>query len=231
MIVGIHQPQYLPWIGFFDKIDRSDRFVLLDDVQYKKNEWQNRNKIRNANGWQWLTVPVHHEFGQAIREVRIDNEIPWRRKHLNAIELAYSKAPFFNLYRTFFEDCYGRSWERLADINVHCIRKFTALLGIKTELVLASQLDAHGEKTAHLVNICKRLNAEVYLSGKDGPLYMDMAAFEEAGISVSVQDFKHPVYTQHGARNDGEFEPLMSVIDLLFNCGERSLAVIRSMRT
>ncbi|MGB2630330.1 MAG: WbqC family protein, partial [Candidatus Omnitrophota bacterium] len=87
MKVAIHQPQYLPWLGFFDKMDRADVFVLLDDVQYKKNEWQNRNKIRNVEGWQWLTVPVLHEFGQKISEVKIDNEKNWKDKHLKSLEL------------------------------------------------------------------------------------------------------------------------------------------------
>ncbi len=95
MIVSVHQPQYLPWLGYFDKIERSDIFVFLDNVQFKKNEWQNRNKIKTSEGWQWLSVPVIHKFMQKISEVKINNTVWWGKKHLNALVTNYSKAPFF----------------------------------------------------------------------------------------------------------------------------------------
>ena len=95
MIVSIHQPQYLPWLGYFDKIERSDAFVFLDNVQFKKNEWQNRNKVKTDQRWQWLTIPVIHKFGQKINEVKINNTVRWGKKHLTALLNHYSKAPFF----------------------------------------------------------------------------------------------------------------------------------------
>jgi hypothetical protein len=94
MICAIHQPQYMPWLGYFDKIDKADIFIFLDDVQFKKNEWQNRNKIRTAQGWQWLTVPILHEFGQKIADVHIDNKRKWRHTHLRSIQLNYGKYLF-----------------------------------------------------------------------------------------------------------------------------------------
>ena len=102
MIVAIHQPQYLPWLGYFDKMDKCDAFVFLDDVQFKKNEWQNRNKVKTAEGWQWLSVPVFHDFGQKINQVKINNTVQWRRKHLNALVSNYAKSSFYNQHKHFF---------------------------------------------------------------------------------------------------------------------------------
>jgi len=123
MIAGIHQPQYLPWLGYFDKIARSDIFILLDDVQFKKNDWQNRNKIHTPQGWQWLTVPVIHNFGQTIVETKIKNVSNWRQAHYKALVLNYSRAPFFNDYKDFFETLYEREWEYLADLNIYILEK------------------------------------------------------------------------------------------------------------
>ena len=111
LIVTIHQPQYLPWIGYFDKINQVDAFCFLDNVQFKKNEWQNRNRIKTAQGWQWLTVPVKHRFPQTIEEVEINDTVNWRRKHLQALATNYKKTPYFDEYIEFFEDVYSNEWE------------------------------------------------------------------------------------------------------------------------
>ncbi|MFH1995734.1 MAG: WbqC family protein [Candidatus Omnitrophota bacterium] len=230
MIAGIHQPQYFPWIGYFDKIDRSDVFVLLDDVPFKKNEWQNRNKIRTKDGWQWITVPVFHDFGQKIRDVALDNQARWKRKHLSAIELNYSRAPFYDKYRGVLRDMFAREWRTLSDINAHIVRVISEQLGIDTRIIVSSEINAPGEKTEHLINICSSIKADRYLSGRDGPKYMDLQAFERAGIGVEIQDFQHPSYPQRFADNSGEFVPGMSIVDLLMNCGEKSLEMIRNTR-
>jgi len=107
MIITIHQPQYLPWLGYFDKARQADVFILLDDVQFKKNEWQNRNRIRTAQGWQWLTVPVLHDFGAKINGIKINNKISWRANHQKAIELNYGKAPYFKEYFPYFQEVWG----------------------------------------------------------------------------------------------------------------------------
>jgi hypothetical protein len=226
MIVGIHQPQYLPWLGYLDKIDISDVFVILDNVQYKKNEWQNRNRIKTAQGCQWITVPVLYRFPQRINEVQIANREGWTRKHLNTLITNYRKAPYFGDHLPFFEETYGRTWEYLVDINVHLIRYLIDALGIETELVLASQLNLRDGSTERLVDICKAVNADTYLSGRDGSQYMDLTQFRAEGIEVLFQNFHHPVYNQLY----GEFEPNMSAVDLLFNNNTQSLELIRRER-
>lgn len=177
MIVAIHQPQYLPWIGYFDKLDRADVFVLLDNVQYKKNEWQNRNRIRTSQGWQWITVPVLYHYPEKIDAVKINNTTDWRRKHLNALVYNYSKAPFFEEHRLFFEETFSCHWENLVEINVHILQYLNRALGINKEIVLASSLALREEPTERLVDICKHVQADTYLSGKDGAKYMNFDTF------------------------------------------------------
>ncbi len=225
MIAAIHQPQYLPWIGYFDKLDRADVFVLLDNVQYKKNEWQNRNRIRTSQGWQWVTVPVLYKYPEKISDVKVNNTVEWRRKHLNALICNYSKAPFFKEYRCFFEETFSGEWEHLVDINVHIIRYLNKALGINKEIVLASRLVLREEPTERLVDICRYVKADTYLSGRDGAKYMNLDTFSRANIRVAFQDFHHPIYSQLHK----PFEPFMSIVDLLFNHGRRCLEIIRSL--
>ncbi len=223
MIAAIHQPQYLPWIGYFDKLDRADVFVLLDNVQYKKNEWQNRNRIRTSQGWQWITVPVLYHYPEKIDAVKINNTTDWRRKHLNALVYNYSKAPFFEEHRLFFEETFSCHWENLVEINVHILQYLNRALGINKEIVLASSLALREEPTERLVDICKHVQADTYLSGKDGAKYINSDTFAQANIQVTFQDFHHPAYSQLHE----PFEPFMSIVDLLFNHGRNSLEIIR----
>ncbi len=220
LIVTIHQPQYLPWIGYFDKISKADCFCFLDNVQFKKNEWQNRNRIKTAQGWQWLTVPVKHRFPQTIEEVEINKTVNWRRKHLQALATNYKKAPFFDEYIEFFEDIYSNEWEFLSELNIYVIDKLCDILNLQTKTVLTSSFIISGDPTDRLINICKALGADTYLSGKDGNNYMDLERFKERGIGVVFQGFQHPVYPQLY----GEFESCLSIVDLLFNCGPDSMA-------
>jgi len=224
MIVSIHQPQYLPWLGYIDKIEKADIFIFLDNVQYKKNEWQNRNRIKTARGWQWITVPVLYRFPERINEVRINNNVNWRRKHITAIETNYRKAPYFGKYFPYLEEIYKREWERLVDINIALVKRILDLFGIKRKVFIASEYKTRDDPNGRLIDLCKSVGADTYLSGMDGPRYMDMEAFGRAGINVIVQDFKHPVYPQLY----GGFEPNLSSIDLLFNCGEKGIEIIRA---
>ncbi|MDE2216524.1 MAG: WbqC family protein [Planctomycetota bacterium] len=224
MIVAIHQPQYLPWIGYFDKIDRADVFVLLDNVQYKKNEWQNRNRIKTSQGWQWITVPVLYKYPEKINEVKINNTVDWRKKHLNALTYNYSKAPFFEKHRRFLEKTFSTNWEFLVEINTHVIQYLINALGIDKKIVLASSLRLREGPTDRLIDICKHVQADTYLSGKDGAKYMNLDAFAQAKIKVIFQDFRHPIYPQLYEK----FEPYMSIVDLLFNHNHNSLKIIRS---
>ncbi|MDE1890231.1 MAG: WbqC family protein [Planctomycetota bacterium] len=224
MIVAIHQPQYLPWIGYFDKIDCADVFVLLDNVQYKKNEWQNRNRIKTSQGWQWITVPVLYKYPEKINEVKINNTVDWRKKHLNALTYNYSKAPFFEKHRRFLEKTFSTNWEFLVEINTHVIQYLINALGIDKKIVLASSLRLREGPTDRLIDICKHVQADTYLSGKDGAKYLNLDAFAQAKIKVIFQDFRHPIYPQLYEK----FEPYMSIVDLLFNHNHNSLKIIRS---
>jgi len=226
MIVSIHQPQYLPWLGYFEKIDRSDIFVLLDDVQFKKNEWQNRNKIKTSKGWQWITVPVIHKFPQEIKKAKINNDIDWQRQHLNSLIINYNKAPYFGDYIDFFKSVYCKKWVYLSDLNIHIIKNFVRVLGIKTKLVTSSRLKQPDRATQHLINICKTLGASTYLSGEGGRVYLEIEKFKKHGIEVIFQDFRHPTYNQLYSKEQGFIENL-SIVDLLFNHGPQSLSIIR----
>lgn len=223
MIVAVHQPQYLPWIGYFDKIRRADVFCYLNDVQYKKNEWQNRNRIKTAQNWQWLTVPVRYHFPEKISEVRVNNTTRWSKKHLQALKTNYNRATYFKAYFSIFEDIFSRKWEFLSELNIHLIERLKDTLQMQEKkTTISSELMLREDPTDRLIDICKALGADTYLAGQGGANYMDATRFVENGLKVIVQDFKHPVYPQLFK----DFEPHMSIVDLLFNCGPESLKVI-----
>ncbi len=229
MRIAIHQPQFLPWLGYLDKIDRADLFVLLDSVQFKKNEWQNRNRIRTntAQGWQWMTVPVLHDFGQRIMEVRINDTVDWRAKHLRALELHYAHAAHHEEGIGGLRAIYAQSWDRLADLNIAVLRWLLGGFGIATPLRLASEMQLPEEPTARLIEIWRAVGATSYLAGAGAKDYMDFGKFEAAGIPVEAQEFRHPVYRQCYE----PFVPGLSAIDLFLTCGGESLQSLRSTRT
>ncbi len=226
MLVAIHQPQYLPWLGYLDKIDQADVFVILDNVQFKKNEWQNRNRIRTAQGWQWVTVPVLHRFGQRIDEVCVNQTEEWASKHLRAVEMAYAKAPHVQAHWDGFRAILEQRWERLAAVNVAVIQWLCRAYGITTPLRLASEMTLRDEPTDRLVDICRAVGGTAYLAGAGAAGYMDMPRFEASGITLRVQDFHHPVYPQCYE----PFVPGMAAIDLLFACGDDALPRLRASR-
>jgi hypothetical protein len=223
MRVAIHQPQYLPWLGYFHKMMMSDVFVFLDDVQFKKNEFQNRNRIKTAEGASWLTVPVIHHFPQLISEVEINNRRDWRKKHLRTLDMNYRKAPYFDNFFPLFASGLTRDWEYLSPLNIYSIEKISKALGIKKRFIKSSELaPLENGATDRLIDICRKLGADTYISGAGGRSYLELGKFDEAGIKVQFQEFNHPVYPQLY----GKFEPYLSVVDLLFNCGEKSGKII-----
>lgn len=226
MRVTIHQPQFLPWLGYLDKIDQAEVFVALDDVQFKKNEWQNRNRIRTAQGWQWVTVPVLHRFGQLVKEVRINPSEQWRAQHLRALEMHYARAPFRDSYLRQLADLYREPWERLGDFNLAVLRWLLRAFGITTPIRLSSEWSLRNEATGRLVDICGAVGATRYLSGPGADAYMDKDRFQAAGLTLDRQAFHHPVYAQCYE----PFLPGMSAIDLLFACGPEALARLRAAR-
>jgi len=225
MRIGILQPGYLPWLGFFEQMYISDVFVIYDDVQYDKEGWRNRNRIKTAHGIQWLTVPVIVKFDAhpLITEVMIDNKMNWGKKHFSSIQQNYSKAPFYRKYISMFEDAYSKKWQYLIDIDMHFILKLSASLGIDcSKIIRYSTLNVGGSKIERLINICKLFKADTFYEGAAGKNYIDEDYFESHGIMVEYQDYKHPTYNQLY----GDFVPYLSIIDLLFNHGDESLAVL-----
>ena len=224
MIISVHQPQYLPWLGYFEKIARSDCFVFLDNVQYKEREFQNRNKIRTPGGWIWLTVPVisQGKGRQKISEVKIDNETTWQRKHLGRLKTAYSSAAYFNKYYSFLEELLSREWGYLKDLNIEIIRFSLKELSISTPICLESNLRVTSSRTERIIDICKKLKADTYLSGSGGRDYLNEELFAKENLKLFYQDFKHPQYKQCSE----PFEPYMSIIDLLFNHGKKAKEIL-----
>ena len=229
MRVTILQPSYLPWLGFFEQMTRSDKFVLLDDVQYTRRDWRNRNKVRVKEGWVWLTVPVQQKsrFSQSLLETRIDNSVSWRRKHLETLRQHYCKAPFFEKYFPRCQQIYEKDWEFLFDLCLETIQFLKEEMGIETPLLRSSEMKLSGEKTERLVSICRELGATHYLSGESGSDYISQEDFSNPGIELEYQNYEHPVYPQ---RYPG-FVPHLSTVDLLFNCGEQSLSILKQDKT
>jgi len=229
MRVTILQPSYLPWLGFFEQMSRSDKFVLLDDVQYTRRDWRNRNRIRVRENWIWLTVPVQQKsrFSQSLLETRIDNSVSWRRKHLETLRQHYCKAPFFEKYFPRCQQVYEKDWTFLFDLCLETINLIKEEMGIETPLLRSSEMKPGGEKTERLVSICRELGATHYLSGESGSNYIAEEDFSSQGIALEYQNFEHPVYPQ---RYTG-FVPHLSAIDLLFNCGEQSLGILKQDET
>lgn len=214
MTVTIHQPEHLSYLGFFHKVSRCDKLILLDTVDYEKNYFQNRNRIITPSGVRYITVPVNG--GKAIKDIAISQK-EWpamRRKLLATIRQSYGKTPFFDEYYKELEAIYQKNDDKLVDLNVELLEKVLEWLRIDTVIYKASDLNCSGTKSELLANLCKAVGAERYLSGCSGRVYLDTSFF--GTIEVVFQSFRHPSYAQ---ANTMEFIPCMSVIDSLFNVG------------
>jgi len=227
MIVAAHQPCFVPWLGYFHKIAGCDRFVVLDNVQYEKQNYQNRNRFKLVNGIRWLTVPVGHQSSEeAIADKRISYEIDdWRRRLWLTIEQAYGKSPHFRRYAPALRGVCERRWERLVELDLHLLDLCLEWLDIHTPRVLGSSLQLTQKKSALIVELCQKTGATTYLAGAGGSRsYLDVGLLASHGIDVSWQDFTHPQYPQlHPALG---FQSHLSVLDLLFNCGPESRDVL-----
>lgn len=213
---AVHQPQYLPYLGFFHKIARADVFVVLDDVQFHRRGLQHRNRIKTSQGWQWLTVPVGGASHEVIRDVRLSPEA-WQQRHRRALTLNYARAPYFEEYGPGILDLLERPWDRLVDLDMALLEWAMGALGISTPIVDASSLGAMGQRSELLVSLCRAVGATGYLSGPGGVRYMDLDVFEAGGIEVHWQDFTHPIYEQLFPRVG--FIRDLSIVDALFCCG------------
>lgn len=215
--IGIIQPSYIPWRGFFDFIHEVDVFVFLDDVQYTVRDWRSRNRIKTRDGkTQWLTVPVAGGRNQLIREVRVDNAQAWQRKHLAILRHNYGKTPYFSQYFRELEDIYGRSFDRLSDLDIELTERIAGWLGIGTEIVLSSGLGAEGVKDDRLLQLVQKLDGDAYLSGPAARAYLRPDIWQAAGIRLGYKDYSgYPEYKQISP----PFEPAVTVLDLLFMTG------------
>lgn len=218
--LAVLQPSYLPWLGCFDQISRSDFFVFYDDVQFEKNSWRNRNRIKGPTGRIWLSVPVLQKgrMGQKILDAEIDIHQNWSRKHISTLQQAYARAPFKDLYIEELAETLFRSWRYLVDLDIVLIQKMCKWLDIQTPLYRSSELDIGGGGSQRLLDLCHHFEADCYLSGDSAQSYLDIPLFEENQIRVEWQNFKHPEYRQL----HGDFEPYLSTMDLLFNVGPDS---------
>jgi len=226
MIVSINQPAYLPWLGYFHRIGVSDLHIVLDHVQFEKNSFTNRNKVRQKLGSYWLTVPVRTKgkFGDLpINRLEIDSKVFWGKKHWASLQLSYGKAPYFAAHRPFFEGIYARAWDYLADLAAESNAYQLKALDIDTPVVFSSEMGVGGVKDELVLNLCLEVGATQYLSGPLGRQYLNENSFAEAGIELVYHDYAHPVYSQiHSG-----FEPYMATIDLLFNLGPKAGEVLR----
>ena len=230
MVVAIHQPEHLPWLGFFNKMANADELVILDNVQYRKRYFQNRNKIIVNGDEKYIGVPVRLERyrEKTISEMEIcsDSEAPWKDKYLKTIEYNYKHHPFFDTYFPFFVNLLSRQIVSLYEFNMEIIEYFAKELDIKTKLIKASDLSPIGEKSDLILDIAQKSGADIYLSGPSGRDYMDLDKFERENMEVWFNDFRHPEYVQKGI---DKFIPYMSTLDLLMNVGgEQGMKVIQS---
>lgn len=223
--VAGHQPNLYPYGGFFAKLAYVDQFVIVDNTQYVKKQYHNRNSIQLQNGNEaLLTIPVKNSgnYKQKINEALIDNSQNWRKKHIKTLLLNYKKADFFDPYFPFFESLLIKEWEYLSTFNIEFIKLCAKLLNIDTPIILASKNDISGVATNLILDICQKTNADAYLHGKHSRDYVDFQLLSDNSIENNIQNFNSKAYPQ----NSSKFIPNLSIIDILFHCGQDSKQII-----
>ena len=241
MIVAIHQPNFLPWLGYFDRMQRADLFILLDHVQFERRNYQNRTRILLDGSAQWLTVPVQqHAQTERINDKRIDNPANaeprwWAYRHWKTLRHAYRAAPYLNDYAPTLRRILESRHERLVDLNLDLLKLVRDALNIRTPMVPSSELSAGGARSQLILNLCQAAGANTYLAGTGGSRdYIDREAFERAGIAIQWQKFNHPQYPQ--CASDGQACGRscitgLSAIDLLLNAGPHSRTLLHDAAT
>ena len=225
IILSAHQPVYLPWIGLFHKIAIADIFCVFDIVQYQRKDFNNRNKIKTSAGPIWLTVSVKSSgrLNSIINDIEIIND-GWQKKHLKSIELNYKKTPFFEQYFFGLKKILETPYQYLVDLNFDILVYLLDVLNINTKIVKASDYSFLGTKSELVLDMCIKLEADIYIFGEQGRDYADIDAFKSKNVNPYFQSYKHPIYKQI----KGEFEPFMCVLDLIFNQGSNSKEIIMS---
>jgi hypothetical protein len=210
------QSNYLPWRGYFDLISEVDEFVLYDVVQFTKNDWRNRNRIKTPQGPQWLSIPSGPNISRSINEVEI--AIPWRQKHWKSLELSYRRSSYFNEVSSWLKPLYlGSSDTNLSKINTSFIQAINTYFSLNTRITKSEDYVLEGDRSRRLVNICLQADASVYVSAPAARTYLDESLFAREGISVEW--FEYEKFAQY-PQQWGAFIPNLSVIDFMFNCGE-----------
>ncbi len=223
--VAILQPGYLPWLGFFEMAVQSDVFILYDNVQYDKNGWRNRNRIKTIQGWKWLTVPVKVHNLPLIKDVKIDYNSNWQKKHITTLQQSYSKAPFFKQVMPLLESSILTSFDTISELDKSLIEDISRFMGIpNSKYLFASELNIElsDNKTEKLVNLCRYFNAERYYATQASECYIEKEMFYDCGITLEFQNYCHPRYYQLG----NEFVSHLSIVDLIFNEGPNSLKTL-----
>ena len=221
MIVTIHQPNYLPYLGFFDKMKKADIMVIHDDAQFSRQDFQHRNRIRIRNGWTWLTVPVQ-KAEIPINEIKIKNELriggkpKWSDAHFILIKNNYIKTQYYRTYEDEIKKIFEKKYDKLVDLNMELIKFLIKAFDIDIKIVYSSEFGFKSKSTQKSIDTVEALGGDVYLSGPMGCNYLDVTLFEESAIKLELQNFKHPVYKQRYEN----FVPNLSAIDALFNVGE-----------
>lgn len=229
MIVSINQPAYLPWLGYFDRIAKSDLHIVLDNVQIERNtstSFTNRNRIKTSEGSRWLTIPLRKSSSeeQSLINASIVDGVHWAGKHFKTIEQYYNRSKCYSDYREWFRSFYNEPDCSLVSLLQESTEFFLDALNIRTEMVYASELRVAGRKSDLILRLCKAVGATEYLSGPFGRQYLDCDSFLKEGVLVRFHDYNHPVYPQLY----GDFIPYMSAVDLLANCGGASAEILRS---
>ncbi|HUI22524.1 MAG TPA: WbqC family protein [Methylocella sp.] len=223
--IAILQPGFLPWLGFFDQMLRCDIFVYYDDVQFDKHGWRNRNRIKAPSGPLWVTIPVLHsgKQGQRIIDTEVDNNKSWARKMIATIRQNYVRAPHLAFYLPELELVLAAPWRFLVDLDLAVADLMCRWFEVKRPVFRASALGIPGGKSSRLLSICQHFSATRYLSGNAAQDYLDVALFEDAGIAVEWQNYRHPTYPQL----HGDFIPYLSALDLVLNAGRDSISILR----
>jgi hypothetical protein len=230
MILAAHQPSFLPWLGYLDKLAKADVFVVMDDLQYEAQNFQNRNRVKLNHGTAWLTVPlVAGAQSDRIVDKRIQHQASakehWQRRNWMTLETHYRRAPYFARYAEELREVFVRRWETLVELDLYVLELACRWLDITTPIVRSSTLGLVGYKTERILDMCKKLGATSYLSGSGGSQsYLDSERLGRAGIGVVWQSFDHPVYAQR--YSELGFIPNLAFVDLVLNCGERSRDIL-----
>jgi hypothetical protein len=223
--IGVIQSSYIPWRGYFDFIASVDGFVFHDDIQYTKNDWRNRNRIKTRKGTEWLTVPVHYKkVSQLICETSIDHSTTWQQKHLRKMQECYHEAPYAKVALDILASAQADQSGTISNLNIKLTKQICDCLGITTPLMVSSELSLIGTKTDRLIDLLKKLNATTYLSGPSADTYLDKDAFHRNNIRLEYKSYNYDPYPQLW----GPFEGAVTVLDLIANCGPDAKNYIRS---